>query len=509
VKKEFGGHFSKLSGECGQAAVTNASECFSAAAALATNGSVTRNATVHDSAKPPGCLLLEAEQKEVAGVAAASSPASSSTSTTALFNSADSQVPCGAPHHDQTRTHGSAAGGASGVRLSVEVDGGAGLVTITMEVNDTAAHWYAVGFNASAMDGAYAIVIDGGGGVSERTLGDHNGGHVLDPSPNLTVVSQTLKEGKRLTVLTRPLTGASAAHYTFSTALATLPFISAVGSTSAFSQHRARSGSTLSLLAVGAPTCVCRGGTGKINGFDFAPHCMGEPRSDLLKTHNPTCDLNLYSGGMSCCRGNQILLDADQDVPALVDEVWYRWRFYFEEYAPERHKQTFHIEWQFGHIEYDVPKAPEGTPPELAVHVLTTRFTGRDLLSMGNDNAGCAQGQTGGCGWDLTNASRRVELVVAGFHCHSPACLGGELYNADTNELLCRVTPLIGKSTTPMDEESYLWLPPCQWGDRADGLLKPPIITLETNLLGIKRANASVGHFGVMAIFQGRAAYAD
>ena len=40
-----------------------------------------------------------------------------------------------------------------------------------------------------------------------------------------------------------------------------------------------------------------------------------------------------------------------------------------------------------------------------------------DLLKMGNDNAG-------GGGWDLANTSRRVQLVMAGFHCHAPACLG-------------------------------------------------------------------------------------
>lgn len=35
-----------------------------------------------------------------------------------------------------------------------------------------------------------------------------------------------------------------------------------------------------------------------------------------------------------------------------------------------------------GHIEYDVPAAPAGTPPEEAVHVLTTRFTTRELLNL-------------------------------------------------------------------------------------------------------------------------------
>jgi hypothetical protein len=352
------------------------------------------------------------------------------------------------------------------------------------------------------MDGTYAIVVDGTGAVTEHKLGDHNAGKVLPPSPGLVVVTQTAHDGVRTTVVQRPLAGASAEHYSFTTGAATLQFVAARGSSSAFAQHSARDTATLSLLAAGAPTCVCRGGVGKINGFPFNPQCMGEPLSDLLRTHNPTCDINQYAGGMSCCRGNQILLDADQDVPPLVSEIWYRWRFYYADHTPATQRQTYHIEWQFGHIEYDVPKAPAGTPPEDAVHMLTTRFTGRDLLQMGNDNAG-------GGGWDLSNASRRVQLVMAGFHCHAPGCLSGELINADTDELLCRVEPTHGSGEAPMDEEAYLWLPPCQWGDPQDGLAPPPVIGLDTNLVGIKRANASVGHFGVMAIFQGRGAYAD
>lgn len=70
--------------------------------------------------------------------------------------------------------------------------------------------------------------------------------------------------------------------------------------------------------AVGG-ACVCRATTGYINGNRFDPRCMGEPKSELLRTHNPTCDLNLYDGGMSCCGGHdpnsttRFLLDADWD----------------------------------------------------------------------------------------------------------------------------------------------------------------------------------------------------
>lgn len=75
-------------------------------------------------------------------------------------------------------------------------------------------------------------------------------------------------------------------------------------------------------------------------------------------------------------------------------------------------------------------------------HTLETHFTVRDFLVMGNQNAG-------GFGWDLSNttAAKQVEFVMLGFHCHSPACLGGDLFNADTGQLICHVEPQAGNST--------------------------------------------------------------
>jgi len=393
------------------------------------------------------------------------------------------------------------------ISLDVDIDEEgptAGVVTITITAPTADNSWYAVGFNASKMDNTYAIVINGNGTVSEVVLGNHEAGKVLSPSPSLSVVNQSSNGTSRTTTLRRAATGATSAHYTFASNTAEIDYIAAVGDTPTLSQHKKRGTSTILLLETKnvSTTCLCRGDTGTINGFPFDPQCMDEPKSDLLKTHNPTCSLNTYAGGMSCCRGGVFLLDADQAIPEPVDTIFYKWRFYYEAWNASRHKKTYHVEWQFGHIEYDVPKAPEGTPSEDAVHTLTTRFTVMDLLTMGNANAG-------GEGWNLTNTSRRVELVVAGFHCHSPSCLGGELYNADTGEMLCKVEPVLGSSDDPMDEESYLWLPPAQWGDPTQGLAPPPVLSMDTNLLSIKRANATYGHYGVMAIWQGRGAFVD
>ena len=62
--------------------------------------------------------------------------------------------------------------------------------------------------------------------------------------------------------------------------------------------------------------------------------CKGSVRLPRLKTHNPTCDLNMYDGGLGCCGGtdpnskDRYLLDADTPIPPLEDEVYFRWRFY-------------------------------------------------------------------------------------------------------------------------------------------------------------------------------------
>lgn len=191
--------------------------------------------------------------------------------------------------------------------------------------------------------------------------------------------------------------------------------------------------------------CICRATTGAINGKRFAPSCFPEPRSELIPTHNPTCDLNIYDGGLQCCGGTDVvdgkhtttrfLLDADQEIPALVDEVWFRWRFYYEDYAPAL-TDTYHVEWQFGNIEYSVPKAPEGTAPEKAIHTLTTHFQTKDFHSQ---SAQCS-GSKSCDDWDLKGglAQKPIKFLMLGFHCHSPGCLGGKLWNADTGELLCR-----------------------------------------------------------------------
>ena len=65
-----------------------------------------------------------------------------------------------------------------------------------------------------------------------------------------------------------------------------------------------------------------------------------------------------------------------------------------------------------------------------------------------------------------------------------------------------------GNSTEAQNEADYLWLPPCQWGSAEEGLRPPPVILPDTNFTSVKYTNNTVAHSGVMAIWQGRAAWA-
>jgi len=267
---------------------------------------------------------------------------------------------------------------------------------------------------------------------------------------------------------------------------------------------------TASKLCTSSQVCVCRdpsSTSGSIAGVRFADPCAPYPTSDLIKSHNSICDIKDYNGGLRCCGGGSMLLDADQEVPDRLDTFYMKYRFYFEEYASQHN--TFRIWWstEARNNEYDVPKSSANcldpaTPKEDCEHVIRSVFRGVDMLSL---SSGCMmQGDINACG----NVTRIKEdgglfqLVYAGPHCHAPACASMELWNEDTGELLCAVEPVYGKGA--MCEMS---LPPCVWGSAAEGLKPPPILHLDSNLTVVKRANNTNGHWGNMALWQMRATY--
>ena len=67
--------------------------------------------------------------------------------------------------------------------VKVELDTNSKQATITMSGPN--GKWFSVGFNAPSFkmsDKPYTVVVDGKGNVSERKLGDHDPGTVIDQS---------------------------------------------------------------------------------------------------------------------------------------------------------------------------------------------------------------------------------------------------------------------------------------------------------------------------------------
>jgi hypothetical protein len=174
----------------------------------------------------------------------------------------------------------------------------------------------------SAMTNTYAIIALGNGSVQERKLGHHTAGAALPGT--LTVLENTVANGVRRVVVTRPMGGGGADYYTFRAAeTASIGLISAVGSSAAFGYHKAHSTAKLfyvptpsnnlrpaarsvltgiyhtiplystvvhrlvplSQVDVSAPTCVCdmapplgsTGSQGTIGRGSFASNCAHKP----------------------------------------------------------------------------------------------------------------------------------------------------------------------------------------------------------------------------------------
>ena len=263
--------------------------------------------------------------------------------------------------------------------------------------------------------------------------------------------------------------------------------------------------------------CICRdpsskGGT--IGGQRFNRGvCAPYPTSELLTTNNGICNISAYEGGLHCCGGGSFLLDSDQTVPEPADTWHLRYRFYYEDYTNQ--SNLYRVWWstEATNNEYDVPKSEANcsdptTDPELCVHQLVSEFKGRDMLSTG---AGCmTQPSTGAC-IDTNRIAAKYngyfKLMYAAAHCHAPSCMSLELWDTDRNLLICRNEAVYGNGTEPMNEQGYLVaIPPCVWGD-GEEFETPPVLHLESNLTTIKRSNNTNGHWGVMALWQMRAAY--
>ncbi len=210
-------------------------------------------------------------------------------------------------------------------------------------------------------------------------------------------------------------------------------------------------------------------------------------------------------------------------MPAPLDRWRLKYRFHFEEVAAAAAppKNLFRVWWstEATNNEYSVPQSAAdcddpATPSEQCVHTIRSAFEGRDMVvNPGSTNNACmVTNDPNACGDEkrIAASGGEFELVYAAGHCHAPACLSMELWDADRNELLCRNEPTIGAGQGVHDEKGFVvGIAPCVWGAAADGLRPPPRVRLDGNYTSIKRVNSTHGHWGVMALWQMRGAYAD
>jgi hypothetical protein len=503
--------------QCSQR-ISTFQECFHAAAStLGGGGRSFKNATGSDAARPAGCSATvdPAHPLEVA----------------VFFNRlASSTASCGAATGQASAVSGVAN---SLVRVSVALSakGAGGTATITLTGN--ASVWFGVGIGAADMQGAYAIIVEGGasGGVSERKLGKHLAGTQLKPS--ITVKSSSVSDGLRTVVLTRPLNGAGESYYSFSASSddATLKIITAVGTGPQLAYHRNKALTSLAMLpaggSAGGGACVCPEapkpfgqasgalvyhavanqsvdvGLGQV-GFR-AGKCAQYPATTQIPQRNPTCDIRAYVGGQWACHHMWSLLDAEQEIPwpdqPLI--LHHKYRFWVQPFT-----KSYHVPVHYGGgsqlligspWEYDVPKCAHGV-------------------------AGCSL--VNGTWIHTVTGSKynNEEMVTLNMHCHAPTCLSMSVWacpdgtslndcaNATSADearargykLLCQENPVYGGSDNPLvagsrfDEDGYIAIPDCLWGSAEHGLVAP-INTTGVPLFILKTANASNGHYGEMA----------
>jgi len=367
---------------------------------------------------------------------------------------------------------------------------------VMLKMEGPADKWFAFGFPASElgkMNGALVWIAHVDGRVATRRLGDHNPGQDLD-GYKTTIVNNTVADGRR-TVYLKYDTGLDAFETSkenwenvgvLNQRLASakdgqkISVIGAVGQGGEFRYHGNTRGSVQAYaLPHDVGYCVCKNNDdkpmGTINGVAYNPEC----NEQLIREGNPTCNVASYAGGQLCCAGGTILLDKDQSPPEEAkDEVRVKLRVYYEdgekqEEQPKRTKIIFYAP-EGDQAEYDIPVTESG------IHVLEKTVEARD--------------------WGIKDG-HPAELVVLQGHCHTPMCISQELWNADTNELICSTSMNYG--TDPNDEvgneEGYiLGSSVCLWGND-DGLKSPPVITADTKLYYKKVANSTYQHYGDMA----------
>merc|ERR1712100_504316 len=246
---------------------------------------------------------------------------------------------------------------------------------------------------------------------------------------------------------------------------------------------------------------------------EYNVNCVDEPRGDMLRhgdgtgrnVQNAACAMESYHGGLHCCQNTYFLTDEAQGAEKTsVDTYYLKWRYYFQEYVPAAqtvpasHQHLHH--WVFlidaNVNDYEEDNANYG---EASIGKITAHLT---AATMGLE--------------DVPSKFNKIKPLVMTPHCHAPSCIREEIWNADTNEILCNVTAMYGdaKYGSLMDlynEPNYITIPPCIFGDQegvgSTGLQTPWEISPDTNITAIKYFNNTYRHLGQMAQWTGLMVY--
>ena len=357
----------KTEGHCAPITeISSAASCHSAAASSftpLTAFGMKVDPTVHSinsTDLPAGCYSIIQPQP-----ATPDSPFHEPANATVYFNTrSTSTAQCGAATPEETTLWGgSKKNSLDNLGFWVEVN----YTTLLLTLSGPDDVWHGIGFNSSTMAaGTYAIVVEGvNGTVSEHQLGTQAPGTTLPPSAGLRIYSQDVSGGRRVTRVAVSLAALSGHHISFDAMLesASLPVITAIGSTATFAYHKSKSNHILTLFPLDAPSCLCAGGSsnspfgqgkgqliyspvanepgGKnstvpgagATSLHFAKRCLQFPSSTMLLGKNPSCDIRAYTGGQSCCHHLFTLLDKDQVTPWQDQPLVYhhKWRIWYTE----------------------------------------------------------------------------------------------------------------------------------------------------------------------------------
>ena len=453
----------QISGSC-KKPLFNITECYQQVLKETKNVSGNTVTEISTWAQPSGCFFIRNNNTK---------------DITAILNNYNSSTQCGSNTKSFIGQTGIDRITGVGTKISVDKQ-------VTIELVGPAHVWFGVAFNAKAMsDLPYTIIVNGTGHVSELKMANHLPGTRLLQSINVTenrVINNT-----RYVTVTRAIQGRTRDYYTFNNKQSDIPLLTAVGNTKSYSVHKAKSGYTINMKSIGGSTCICNSGTsGSINGLPFHKNCMPEPYADLIQQQNPTCFIEKYVGGLSCCHHKYVLLDKDQAQPNHTMTFQIKFRFWFAEYKNQTGLVRNFAETERNSGEYDVVKCPQGTPTKECVHIITSRFQGKDMVSP-----------------QVRGKSKGFKFVYVSGHCHYGSCLTMDLSNADTGELVCHATGDMGQNrkNVRFDEKNYVKLNPCIWGEDR-GLMKAKFYSWDTNFTSVKRANATDYFTGDMALWQ-------